>query len=435
VEWKGILNAALWGAISAASLPLGALLGIWLRPNNRWTSSLMSFGGGALIAALTLELVHESLQKAGFGPLAMGCVIGSVLFMALNAALNNHGGFLRKVSTLVSHLKYVKRRRAEDLLATASRSGLLRSLPPEEMSHLLGALAEAKLSKGKTIFQQGDPGDFCFFIESGSASVHDGNNTQAPEIARLGPGDVFGEMALISGAERLATVQAQSDIRAWKLDKDAFAAILEGNPVLADRVRELAQKRNQDLSALKAHVDEEASTLWRTEAQQNLSHAALAPDAKDVKQAQVTHGGAAMAIWLGILLDGIPESLVIGASALETGSVSMALIVGVFLANFPEALSSGVGMLKQGTSKSKIIWLWTSLTILTAIGAGVGYAVFGNVSPRSFAFIEGMAAGAMLSMIAETMLPEAAEQGGPANGLMTVLGFLAAIFVGTLSAH
>ncbi len=139
-----------------------------------------------------------------------------------------------------------------------------------------------------------------------------------------------------------------------------------------------------------------------------------------------------MAIWLGILLDGIPESLVIGASMIGTGSVSLALIVGVFLANFPEALSSAVGMKRQGMAFGKILWMWTSLMILTGIGAFLGNLTFGSLSLTLFVLFEGLAAGAMLAMIAETMLPEAAEQGGPANGLMTVLGFLAAVYVGTL---
>ncbi len=76
--------------------------------------------------------------------------------------------------------------------------------------------------------------------------------------------------------------------------------------------------------------------------------------------------------------------------------------------------------------------MWASLTLLCGVCALVGYAAFGGAPPNVFASMQGVGAGAMLAMIAETMLPEAAEQGGPANGLMTVPGFLAALYVGTL---
>ena len=159
----------------------------------------------------------------------------------------------------------------------------------------------------------------------------------------------------------------------------------------------------------------------------------LVPSERELKAESEKHSGAAFAIWLGILLDGIPESLVIGASMLHGSTVSMTLIAGVFLANFPEALSSSVGMSKQGSSRSKIIWMWTSLMLMTGIGAFLGYFTFGGLPHGLFVFVEGLAAGAMLAMIAETMLPEATEQGGPAVGMMTVLGFLAAIFVNSLT--
>ena len=145
-----------------------------------------------------------------------------------------------------------------------------------------------------------------------------------------------------------------------------------------------------------------------------------------------------MAIWLGILLDGVPESLVIGTGltslvAMQEAAggqptlldtVPCTLIAGLFLSNFPEALSSSVGMKEQGMASRYILGLWASLAAMTGLGAALGYAVGGSLSPVAVAGVEGTAAGAMLTMIAAAMLPEAAYRGGPVvSGAATMLGF------------
>ncbi len=428
MDFSQAITAFWWGGISAVSLPLGALLGLWLRPSTKWTSSLMSFGAGALLAALTLVLVQTSLAKAGFWPLGAGCIAGALLFMGLNSILNSQGAFLRKMSTTFHHLKSVKRRHWEGLLEHCANSDILRALPPEEVQHLLPCLRRVNFPAGKTIFKTGDEGDKLYIIETGEVSVKRGK----ADIATLGSGDAFGEMALIKDKPRVATVKMLSALKTWAVDKAYLMQVIQHNPVLAKKLGELAKKREDALHEMAEKVGEEK---WAQTAKENLGAQVLDPTHSEIKDAHKEHGGTAMAIWLGILLDGIPESLVIGASLISTGHVSLALIVGVFLANFPEALSSSVGMKKQGKSNKRILWLWGSLTILTAVGAAVGALTFANIPPKPFAFVEGLAAGAMLAMIAETMLPEAAEQRGPANGLMTVLGFLAAVYVGTFGGH
>lgn len=108
--------------------------------------------------------------------------------------------------------------------------------------------------------------------------------------------------------------------------------------------------------------------------------------------------------------------------------VETSLIVGLFLADYPEALSSSIGMRRQGMEQSRILLMWTSLMLFTGIGAALGGVIFIGASPSVYVLIEGLAAGAMLTMIAETMLPEAYFKGGSVVGLSTLLGFLAAIF-------
>ena len=160
-----------------------------------------------------------------------------------------------------------------------------------------------------------------------------------------------------------------------------------------------------------------------------------------MRQAAHEHDGAPLAIWLGILLDGIPESFVIGAGMLTVVNAKLAhgppaflevvpftLIAGLFLSNFPEAMSSSVGMKSQGWSTPKILLLWSSLVIVTALGSLIGCVVGAQVSHTFVVGIEGIAAGAMLTMIAQTMIPEAVHLGGPnVVGLSTLAGFLSAI--------
>ncbi|MBI4803361.1 MAG: cyclic nucleotide-binding domain-containing protein [Elusimicrobia bacterium] len=429
MELEKPLLAFWYGSLSAVSLPLGALLGLWLKPSSKWTSSLMAFGAGALLAALTLELVAGGLKLAGFWPLGGGCVLGAALFMLLDRLLNSKGGFLRKRSTAAKHLSARKLARYSDMLKRLSGIGLFRSLPPEEISAVVEFARPFSARGGEVIFNEGDPGDRLYIIESGAAAVTSGRNTR--KVAELGAGEAFGEMALISGDPRSARVSALKDVSGWTIGKDDFDRLLGQSPRLKQEISRLYVKHLDGLFGSEGSGAEAAK--WEKLARARINVSSLAPSESELKAESQKHSGAAFAIWLGILLDGIPESLVIGASMLHSSAVSMTLIAGVFLANFPEALSSSVGMSKQGSGRSKIIWMWTSLMLMTGIGAFLGYLTFGGLSHGLFVFIEGMAAGAMLAMIAETMLPEATEQGGPAVGMMTVLGFLAAIFINSLS--
>jgi zinc transporter ZupT len=292
-----VLVAFWFGALSAASLPLGAAAGIWLKPGERTTAAVMAFGAGALLCALTLELVAPALalfpddEAEGFKWLAIGAVIGCVLFVGLDHLLAQMGGYLRKHATVSSRLKHLRKHQEH---------------PRHEKlpEHVLFA----------------DPG-------------------------------------------HTATVRAMH----------------------------LARKEKSGSS------------------------------------------NVALAIWLGIALDGIPESLIIG-STMEGSSVSLALIGGLFLANIPESMSSAAVMKKQGSPSWLILVMWFSLMVMTAVGAAFGNVFIAGAPHHLSAMLEGLAAGAMLAMIAQTMLPEAYEHGGWLTGLMTVAGFLAAIWMGTLGA-
>lgn len=140
-------------------------------------------------------------------------------------------------------------------------------------------------------------------------------------------------------------------------------------------------------------------------------------------------GAAGMALALGALLDGIPESAAIGVSLLGGGSVGAAMVVAVFLSNVPEALSSSTGMKIAGRSNGYIFGLWLTVTAASAMAAALGYALLGDATPSAVAFIQAFAAGAILTMLADTMLPEAVDHAGALVGLLSVLGFSTAVLL------
>jgi ZIP family zinc transporter len=144
-------------------------------------------------------------------------------------------------------------------------------------------------------------------------------------------------------------------------------------------------------------------------------------------------GGAAAGIVLGAVLDGIPESAAIGVSLLQGGGVSVAVVVAVFLSNVPESLSAATG-LRATWSRGRILGMWTAVALVSALAAGLGYELLGGASPEWVAGIQAFAAGAILTMLADTMFPEAFEAEGrsPFTGVVTTLGFALAALLSTL---
>ena len=142
--------------------------------------------------------------------------------------------------------------------------------------------------------------------------------------------------------------------------------------------------------------------------------------------------GTALAIVLGIVLDGIPESVVIGLTLLEGGSVSVAMLVAVFLSNLPEAIGATSGLAVAGWRSRRILTLWGIVILVSALSALAGYGLFGDASPDTVAFVLAFAGGAILTMLAETMIPEAYLRGGKAVGLVTTFGFAVAFGVSAL---
>jgi len=144
------------------------------------------------------------------------------------------------------------------------------------------------------------------------------------------------------------------------------------------------------------------------------------------------NSGSGLAIAAGSLLDGIPESIVIGLSMLAGGAVSTVAVAAIFLSNIPEGLSSAAGMKKAGRSITYVFGVWVGIAIISAIAALLGYAVFRHFSAEVVAATTATAAGAILAMLADTMIPEAFEQAHNLAGLITVAGFLVSFVLSKL---
>ncbi len=149
------------------------------------------------------------------------------------------------------------------------------------------------------------------------------------------------------------------------------------------------------------------------------------------QQRQASKGGG-MAIAVGSLLDGIPESVVLGLSLLSGKGVSVAMLAAIFLSNFPEGLSSAVGMRNAGRSASYVFGLWITITALSGLSSLCGAAFLEGASPQLTAAVNAVAAGALLTMVVNTMIPEATEVEQKITGVLVVIGLLVAFSLSNL---
>jgi ZIP family zinc transporter len=153
----------------------------------------------------------------------------------------------------------------------------------------------------------------------------------------------------------------------------------------------------------------------------------------DLQPSEQENAGSGAAIAIGALLDGIPESVVLGLSLLGGAAVNPSVLAAIFISNLPEGLSSAAGMKHNGRSARYVFGVWGGIAVASALAALVGYVALGNASPGMIALITAVAAGAILTMIADTMIPEAFERTHTWTGVIMTTGFLLAFGIHQLS--
>jgi CRP-like cAMP-binding protein len=601
-------NAFIAGIISACSMPLGAVTALFWKPKNRVLAFLIAFGGGALLGAVTIDLIGSAKEKGHIWELIVGSIIGSLFFTFVNQMVNNSGGFLRKPSTTLAYLTQQESRRFEEKISQLKRLEIFQDLPQQWRQKLAECLRVAHYAKGTTLYRQGDPSeslyiidqgkidlldpqagltpfkhlvtndifgklafftgsphqrvavvvedtqlavlsrsdfeelletspylleitkkmiegeeiadylqkyqgldknqiqtwvnlarekihqdrkipsavkieqkeaeflklarqirrfpvfsylpqedlediaarliyrhqatghiffqpsevaDYLYFVEQGEVEVFYPSHLNQPSLL-LTSGDAFGELAFITGLTHTVTAIAKTEVTVWILKKQDFEEMLQQSESLEKSIKIfLEDPRLQNYLQKRQGFEPTKVTDWVKQALESMNAGRLIPSATMMTEMVKEHPNAPMSIWLGLLMDGIPEALTIGAH-LATQPLSNSLLAGLFIANYPEALSSSKGMKEQGFSIPKILVMWTSIMLLTGILSAVGSVVFADVPESVISLLESMAAGAMLTVIAETMLPEAYGKGGSIVGLSNLLGFLAIIVIKSL---
>lgn len=148
-------------------------------------------------------------------------------------------------------------------------------------------------------------------------------------------------------------------------------------------------------------------------------------------QRQQTEGSGA-AILFGTVLDGIPESIVIGVGLLAGQGVSIAVVAAVFLSNLPEAIASTSGLRASGWSAARLFGMWAAVALVSGLASMAGYGAFDAAGDEAIAFVLAFAAGALLTMLVDSMIPEAVRLDGASAGLFATLGFGVAYAIGAL---
>lgn len=141
------------------------------------------------------------------------------------------------------------------------------------------------------------------------------------------------------------------------------------------------------------------------------------------------HPGSGAAIAVGALMDGVPESVVLGLSVLGGNGVGVPVLLAIFISNLPEGLSSAAGMKAGGRSAGYVFGVWGGIAVASGLAGLLGALFLESASPQTIAVITAIAAGAILAMLADTMIPEAFERTHLFTGLIAVVGFMVAFII------
>ena len=428
------------GLFTTSSNFLGAVIGLYVRFPKRALAAILAFAAGALISALAIELAYESAQQLhhqayGMQPawayVGSGFAFGAVVYYSVTLFLENKGAAVRLPTQFHEYAVGRKQQDVKERLELLSKCDLLRHLPPEEIEAILPYVRPRRLDAGEILFRAGDQGDALYIVAHGSVKVladcQESATTASRPIATLGEGQAFGEMALLTGGARTATIRAAANTELLEIGKGDFEQLVKKDRLLANAVQQLSHERainNLSSSGL------DPST-WVRIARRNLQH--LSRNEAHTLLVETGHG-AGLAIVLGNILDTIPGCLVIGAKFNGIASLSLTLMLGMFLGGIPEAAASASMLRKANYRPRTIFGLWSTVLVAGVIAAVAGKLLIGSPDSLIAIFCQAIAGGAVLALVVHAMIPEAIHGGGSVVVLPTVAGFLFALYLALLAA-
>lgn len=413
-------TAFFQGILGASSLLAGAILGAIWQPSRTFSAAIMAFGSGTLLSAIAFEITTQVYQQSGFLPLIIGFLAGGSLFTFINWYIDQWGGFLRHPASSRRYLFQQRQEVTSEVLDRLAQIEVMQNIPPAEMQAIIPFLKLCTAESGSILCQEGTAGDAMYLILTGEADIRKGQQL----ITVLSAGEVFGEMAMLTGAPRSATVIARTPMELYELKQADFNAVLARTPQLSQSLSRILARRLQATTESEA---EQRRHRWRQEVLDSTELDLPLPEQQAMLQ-QLTQRSAPLAILVGSLIDNIPESLVLGMTVHQS-QIGASFLLAVFISNFPEALSSSIGMKKSGTPVKYILALWSGVVLLSGLGAIAGNFLQDSSDPLVMAMIQAIAGGAILAMIASTMMPEAYELGGASVNFSTILGFLLGFWV------
>lgn len=425
--------AALLGFGTTSSLIVGATLGLYVKFSKRILACILAFAAGALISALAIELGYQGTQmllhsgftsSAAWAFVSAGFAGGATIYYVISRFLCWRGAAIRYVTQFREYALAKKQHAAQERLKLLAKSDLLRHLPPEAIEEILPHIRTRRMRAGEILFEAGDRGDALYIVAGGKMEVLGGaaGDPATAVIAQLGEGETFGEMSLLSGGVRTATVRSIQDTVLLEIGKPDFERLVGSNHQLAAAIERISHDRAvSNLSSGSANPE-----VWVKVASDSLERVShIEADRLLIE----TGEGAGMAIVFGNILDTLPGCLVIGAKSAGFETLSLSLMLGMFLGGIPEAAASAAMLRKAGYRPSAILGLWSTVVVTGTLAAVAGKVLIGSSDAFLAIFSQALAGGAVLALVAHAMIPEAINAAGSLVVLPTVAGFLFALYL------
>jgi CRP-like cAMP-binding protein len=265
-------------------MPLGAVTALFWKPKNRALAFLIAFGGGALLGAVTIDLVGNAKEKGHIVELIVGSIIGSLFFIFVNQVVNNSGGFLRKPSTTLAYLTQQESRRFEQKISQLKRLELFQDLPQQWRQKLAECLRVAHYPKGTTLYRQGDPSESLYIIDQGKIDLLDPQAGLAP-FKHLVTNDIFGKLAFFTGSPHQRVAVVVEDTQLAVLSRSDFEELLEISPYLLEITEKMIQTEEiADYLQKYQRLDQNQIQAWVDLAKEKIYQDRKIPSAVKIEQ-------------------------------------------------------------------------------------------------------------------------------------------------------